>query len=386
MDCETCNDLLLDLAYGELDELRAAAVKKHCEGCPGCKTTEARYGRTRAVAKELPMMEAPAPTATLLAAIRHAAEANQAAAAAEGAVAPVIPLDEARLRAKTPGWLRRVGEVAMRRQVAMAAVFFLMVGVGIRFLPSSGGVSSPTAVDLSPPEVVPATDLPALQGETPAVPTPQAPIVQRAQRLPTPAAAPTPALAHRERSRVASSAAGSARDNGGSLELDGAANNRATAYGARAPGASAETAPPPAVQTPSPVQAAAPEPGWRQLQQNAETQRANGQLDQAIVSLQQALDAAPPGESRRAIARSLHADLLRAGRVREAADVQANHLTPASDVTGLGAAVGQASSAPHATTNRPSEASAPSSYRPSSARPARRSLNMQNDAINSVAY
>src|SRR3954470_23217005 len=69
MDCETCNDLLLDLAYGGLDEVRAAAVRKHADGCAECREALRRITRGRALARQLPVEEPPAVSAVLRAAI-----------------------------------------------------------------------------------------------------------------------------------------------------------------------------------------------------------------------------------------------------------------------------------------------------------------------------
>lgn len=122
MDCEACNDLLIDYLYDELDEVRRAAMRKHLEGCSTCNDSCERLSRGRHAARSLAPIEAPPPSGALLQAIQAAAAAN-AEPRREGhggSVAPVVPIDA---RARIPRWVRRVGEMAMRRQVAMAAVF-----------------------------------------------------------------------------------------------------------------------------------------------------------------------------------------------------------------------------------------------------------------------
>src|SRR5690242_252486 len=84
MDCQTCNDLFLDLAYGELDEVRAAAIRKHTETCSDCRQALRRVTRGRALAKQLAPVEPPPPSEALRAAIEAAAVQHAAAAGAGG--------------------------------------------------------------------------------------------------------------------------------------------------------------------------------------------------------------------------------------------------------------------------------------------------------------
>ncbi len=107
MDCETCNDLLMDLLYDELDEVRAAAARKHLDGCASCRGAWQRLSQGRALASTLAPVTAPLPSATLLAAVESAARLNAERASdvpaapkgedrargggGDAAVAPVIP-------------------------------------------------------------------------------------------------------------------------------------------------------------------------------------------------------------------------------------------------------------------------------------------------------
>ncbi|MBP6835091.1 MAG: zf-HC2 domain-containing protein, partial [Deltaproteobacteria bacterium] len=108
MDCETCNDLLLDLHYDELDAARAAEVRAHLAGCDDCRAASERLGRTRALAAKLPLPDAPTHSAPVMAAL---AATSQVATAVSGRVSAVIPIERAR-EVKAAGWLQRVGELA----------------------------------------------------------------------------------------------------------------------------------------------------------------------------------------------------------------------------------------------------------------------------------
>lgn len=115
MDCEKFDRIVLDLMYGELDELTEAAARRHIEHCSRCKGVSAGLRATREV----------------------------------GALALVDPPDslelgileaERRLNAKLP--LRKklgrgvsiLAVYAMRPQLAMAALLLLMIGSSLFFL------------------------------------------------------------------------------------------------------------------------------------------------------------------------------------------------------------------------------------------------------------
>ena len=54
-------DLLLDLAYGELDAQRAAEVASHVEACEECRKEKAALEETRRMAAPLRDLEEPSP-------------------------------------------------------------------------------------------------------------------------------------------------------------------------------------------------------------------------------------------------------------------------------------------------------------------------------------
>lgn len=159
MDCEACNNLLLDHLYEELDEVRSAAVRKHLDGCADCTAAFERLAGGRRVGGLLRPIDAPLANAALHEAIHAAAIAN-ARPRAEGAseaVAPVIPIGPV---SRIPRWMSHVGEMAMRRQVAMAAVFLLMVGFGLGYHQFQSPTRPVQLTDEPGAEVIPATGLP----------------------------------------------------------------------------------------------------------------------------------------------------------------------------------------------------------------------------------
>ncbi len=170
MDCDVCNNLLLDVIYGDLDEARTAAVHRHVETCADCRAVHARLKRGHALASRYEPAEAPSPDDTLFAAVRASIERASAPLAPQPEVSPpadAVPGFESHPM-RVPRWFRRAGEFAMRREVAMAAVFLLMVGVGLRFYQVQPLRRSVEAEGGAAPEVIPATEVPSAESPTPA--------------------------------------------------------------------------------------------------------------------------------------------------------------------------------------------------------------------------
>jgi len=127
MDCEKFDRVVLDLLYGELDELTEAAAKRHIEHCSRCKGVSSGLRATREV----------------------------------GALALVDPPDslelgileaERRMNAKLPLG-KRLGRgvsilavYAMRPQLAMAALLLLMIGSSLFFLRARPGAQDSVLV------------------------------------------------------------------------------------------------------------------------------------------------------------------------------------------------------------------------------------------------
>ena len=60
-DCTRCEELLLDYAYGELDEVTAAAFRRHADSCARCGASLADVRVVREAFSMLPL-ETPSPT------------------------------------------------------------------------------------------------------------------------------------------------------------------------------------------------------------------------------------------------------------------------------------------------------------------------------------
>ena len=135
MDCEKFDRIVLDLLYGELDELTEAAARRHIEHCSRCKGVSSGLRATREV----------------------------------GALALVDPPDslelgileaERRMNAKLPLG-KKLGRgvsilavYAMRPQLAMAALLLLMIGSSLFFLRARPGArDSVSIVERGAPEL-----------------------------------------------------------------------------------------------------------------------------------------------------------------------------------------------------------------------------------------
>ena len=122
MDCEKFDQHVIDELYDELDELTHAALKRHVEGCSRCAPILAGLRATRDVGI-LPIEE---PSDDLEARI----------------------LDAVAIAQKKAPWPRKVlrglawaGSHAMRPQLAMAALFFLVIGSSLLLLRAKPGTS-----------------------------------------------------------------------------------------------------------------------------------------------------------------------------------------------------------------------------------------------------
>ncbi len=203
MDCETCTEMLVDLACGELDDVRAAAVRKHCAGCTECGPALARLERGRSLSRALERVDPPAVSHVLRSAISRAALEYARVPASSPAVVPLdhsasavggaaidgpAPAQSSSVVRLIPRWLERVGALAMRRQVAMAAVFLVTIGVGLAYYQTHPRMSE--IADARRPDVVPAQEVaagPSTAGSSGGA--------NAARRIGVPVS-PTPALAH----------------------------------------------------------------------------------------------------------------------------------------------------------------------------------------------
>lgn len=152
MDCEKFEQHLMDALYDELDELTHAAFKRHMDGCSRCSSMFAGLRATRDVGV-LPLEE---PSEGLEERILAAALAAQRR----------TPWHRKALRG-----LAWAGSHAMRPQLAMAALFVLVIGSSLLLLrPQSMSGSSPVRVT---ERGVPAPDPAAEARPDPAMPAPE---------------------------------------------------------------------------------------------------------------------------------------------------------------------------------------------------------------------
>jgi hypothetical protein len=120
MDCEKFDRIVLDLLYGELDELTDAAARRHIEHCSRCKSVSSGLRATREVGA-LALVEPP-PSLEL------------GILEAERRVNAKLPLAKKFGRA-----VSILAVYAMRPQLAMAALLLLMIGASLFFLRSRPG-------------------------------------------------------------------------------------------------------------------------------------------------------------------------------------------------------------------------------------------------------
>lgn len=142
MDCEKFDQHVMDALYDELDELTHAAMKRHMDSCGRCASAFAGLRAARD-AGPLPLEE---PSEELEARILEAVEVAQ----------KKTPFRRKALRA-----LAWAGSHAMRPQLAMAALFVLVIGSSLLLLRPKTGVApvrvtewgQPASVHQEPPSV-----------------------------------------------------------------------------------------------------------------------------------------------------------------------------------------------------------------------------------------
>jgi len=137
MNCQNCDERLLDLLYGEIAGPEAEEARAHVRECASCGRSFAQLEAAHRLATQLPEPEPPrALDARILAAARQKVGAEPARPRA----ARAGDSDTAGLWA---GILRWLGGFAMGPQVAMATIMLLVVAIGLWHLP--GRRREPTA-------------------------------------------------------------------------------------------------------------------------------------------------------------------------------------------------------------------------------------------------
>lgn len=158
MDCERFDRIVLDFLYDELDELTAAAARRHVEQCARCRGIIAGLRATREVGA-LPLVDPP-----------------------EGLELRILEA-ERQVRERLP-FRQRAGRAvsvlagyAMRPQLAMAALLLLAIGSGLVFFrqaPNDRDTVSVTERGVAESDPEPLSVLPRAQSEDPNAPAPRA--------------------------------------------------------------------------------------------------------------------------------------------------------------------------------------------------------------------
>lgn len=140
MDCEACTDRLIDLLYEEIEGADAEAARAHLAACETCAGAFERLSKGHELANRLTLQEPPAVLESVFAAARE--RAGRVSAKPEPVSQRVIyapPREVAAADHQDDGlWsslVRWLGSFAMGPQVAMATMLFLMVGIGLWYLP-----------------------------------------------------------------------------------------------------------------------------------------------------------------------------------------------------------------------------------------------------------
>lgn len=137
MDCERFDKVTLDLLYAELDELSAAAARRHLHHCTRCQGI---WNKLRAT-KDIAVVSLVEPPADLFESIILAERQAESALP--------IPQRFSRLVSVVAGY-------AMRPQLAMAALLLLMIGSSLLFVRQDpAGRDQVSVTELGAPRAVP---------------------------------------------------------------------------------------------------------------------------------------------------------------------------------------------------------------------------------------
>ena len=174
MDCEKFDRIVLDLLYGELDELTDAAARRHIEHCARCKAVSSGLRATREVGT-LPLVDPPEGLELGILEAERKANAR-------------LPL-----RKKLGRGVSILAVYAMRPQLAMAALLLLMIGSSLFFLRGQPGARDSVLVT--------ERGTPEAEAEHVAIlPAPERRAAPEASAMPKAASAKGEAIASRERS------------------------------------------------------------------------------------------------------------------------------------------------------------------------------------------
>jgi hypothetical protein len=137
MDCERFDKVTLDLLYAELDELSAAAARRHLHHCTRCQGIWNKLRATKDITV-VPLVEPPADLFESILEAEHRAES-----------ALPLPQRFSRLISIVAGY-------AMRPQLAMAALLLLMIGSSLLFVRQDpAGRDQVSVTELGAPRALP---------------------------------------------------------------------------------------------------------------------------------------------------------------------------------------------------------------------------------------
>lgn len=128
MNCETCQDRLMDLLYDEVRGPEADEARAHMEACPSCRASYEKLGMGQRFAARMPILE---PSVELRARIMASAIA---AAKGEDPVAAKKRDDEGDEGGFWHSVRRFLASIVMAPQVAMATVMMLVVAIGLWYV------------------------------------------------------------------------------------------------------------------------------------------------------------------------------------------------------------------------------------------------------------
>lgn len=144
MTCESCRELLIELACDELPADTAAEVRAHALRCERCGPELEKLGATLRLSRELPLLTpSPEVERRVMQAARDAIARRARGPAREASVPTGGGLT---------AWFARLGSFAMSPQVAMASVLLLVVGIGLYTVLPLGHAPESTALRVAEDE------------------------------------------------------------------------------------------------------------------------------------------------------------------------------------------------------------------------------------------
>ena len=242
-----CQDLLLDLAWGELEPALASELQAHLAGCEECRKQKAALEQVRRAVAPLREMEEPPPgfddrileAARAQASLEHDGNLGQVIEVS-GSVSP-LGLDAARIDAHAspkarperarPRWLLRL---AVGGSVAAAAALALVVSTSVESRREQARVDAGEFEIRVQPAAPQAVDTALREAETRRETRSTSPAAQQATPAPAPQAVPPPPPARKaERGSQAPEQKTASRQKAAAQPVEGSGGDAADSYLAR---------------------------------------------------------------------------------------------------------------------------------------------------------